>query len=132
MLSTREKGIDIAPSMIYIVVNRSNRVNTKFLQNFAQLDKVASLPKEISNLNDDELVIPSSVKFEPLFKGYTQGVFHGDVDSVKDSIIRFRVVNVDEIGIIFGWQDNKWITAQPTFDYEYLIREVNINQFKMD
>lgn len=51
--------------------------------------------------------------FRPIFKGYTAAFFKGDVNAVKDAVVRFGAVNLDDFGVIIGWENNYWVIATP-------------------
>ncbi|KAA6374572.1 MAG: hypothetical protein EZS28_029900 [Streblomastix strix] len=59
-------------------------------------------------------------KITKYLKGYKQALFIGGVEDIKEALIRFGAVHyiassdtdTDSIGIIIGWENNKWIVIK--------------------
>ncbi|KAA6361439.1 MAG: hypothetical protein EZS28_043034 [Streblomastix strix] len=151
------KGLDIAPSMTFLVANIPSRINIIY-QNIPQwvdYNPITScymhddleeniytdyvirksgvvgtdcVPNTDVPFDRQNCVIESTVFFEPVFKGYSSAFFRGNVNAVKDAIVRFGAVNLQDIGIVIGWDQNYWIAATQDVDnyFGYILRKFEI------
>ncbi|KAA6371914.1 MAG: hypothetical protein EZS28_032559 [Streblomastix strix] len=161
------KGLDIAPSITYIAANRPSRVIVKFPISQQYPDQISQLPPPSCDMHDDDQLLIAYVlrkygvvgtdrasnsdiptyksncfsgsleNFDPVFKGYTLAIFRGNMNTVKDAIIRFGAVNLNDIGIIIGWEGRRWIVASPVMlgsvnTYSYMISEQRVEQDESD
>ncbi|KAA6382436.1 MAG: hypothetical protein EZS28_022032, partial [Streblomastix strix] len=83
------------------------------------------IPSDITKCADGETTP------EIYLYNYSVGGFeYKDVQTVKEMLIRFGMVFLNNYGIIIGWEKNNWVVAEQGYDTSYTLKTYNIQNMK--
>ncbi|KAA6395926.1 MAG: hypothetical protein EZS28_008550 [Streblomastix strix] len=160
------KDINLAPSIAYILANYPKKVTWKYpggegdetetistqscatydpyythyavhKGGFVAADCIANTgyPADISKCSQE------GGKYDKYFEGYKEAFFTGNADTIKEALIKFGAVQLDDGDLVIGWEDSNWITVQELVEgddeeeeylYSYALGTTAIDTTKQD